>query len=225
MMAETSEHGGPPTRADWAEQILRADILAGRLKPGERIKIGELVERYQGLSPTPLREALSRLAGSGLVEFVPQRGVRVAQGSKADLLDVYEIRIMLEMTALKRSLQKADEGYVADVKKAMEDLRALSNVDGDPARMVAWEEAHRRFHSVLLERCGSPWLLKLTTQLFEHSTRYRNQSLGVRGTEADILREHLNIAEAAIAGDRKKAVAALTDHLRLTVDALVESLE
>jgi DNA-binding GntR family transcriptional regulator len=220
--------GGLPTRADWAEGILRAEILAGRLRPGERIKIGELVERYRGLSPTPLREALSRLAGSGLVEFVPQRGVRVAKGSKADLLDVYEIRIMLETIAIKRSMQNANDGYVADVQHAWNALRVIPHSDGpdaDPAQLLAWEEAHRNFHTSLLERCGSPWLLKLVAQLFEHSTRYRNLSLGIRGTEADILREHQQIAEAVLAGDKKAAVAALTDHLRLTVDALAETLD
>jgi DNA-binding GntR family transcriptional regulator len=171
---------------------------------------------------------LSRLAGSGLVEFVPQRGVRVAKGSKDDLLDVYEIRIMLETIALKRSLQNADDDYRAAVSKAFEELKATPHPDGpdaDPEGLLAWEEVHRCFHETILGRCGSPWLLRLIAQLFENSTRYRNLSLGIRGTEDDILREHQQIAETVLAGDRKAAVAALTDHLRLTVDALAETLD
>jgi DNA-binding GntR family transcriptional regulator len=81
-MTDRDGSAGPPTRTDWAEQILRGEILTGRLRPGARLKIGELVARYEGLSPTPVREALSRLAGAGLVEFLPQRGVRVTEGSR-----------------------------------------------------------------------------------------------------------------------------------------------
>jgi len=218
--------GGPPTRADWAEEILRADILSGKLKPGERIKIGELVARYQGLSPTPLREALSRLAGSGLVEFVPQRGVRVAKGSKEDLQDVYEMRLLLEITALKRSLAHRDAEWEEEVTRAYKRLEAAPYVEGPDVTAVdiqAWEDAHRGFHSALLSRCGSPWLLRIIGQLYEHSTRYRNLSLSVRGSKRGVLNEHLDIFNKTISGDKKAAIAALEDHLKLTVTALMAS--
>ena len=219
---------GPPTRADWAEGILRADILSGRMKPGERIKIGELVARYQGLSPTPLREALSRLAGSGLVDFVPQRGVRVAKGSKEDLQDIYEMRLLLEIIAFRRSLAKRDPEWEQEVRTAYERLKEAPPIEGPDATAMevqAWEEAHRAFHFALLSRCGSPWLLRLVGQLYEHSTRYRNLSLTVRGTHRDVMKEHEKISTSTLSGDEKAAIAALEDHLKLTVTTLSESLE
>lgn len=220
--------GGPPTRADWAEGILRADILSGKMKPGERIKIAELVARYQGLSPTPLREALSRLAGSGLVEFVPQRGVRVAKGSKEDLQDIYEMRLLLEIIAFRRSLAKRDPEWEQEVRIAFNRLEQAPYIDSPestPMEVRAWEEAHHDFHFALLSRCGSPWLLRLVGQLYEHSTRYRNLSLTVRGTHRDVMKEHEKIFTAALSGDKKAAVMALEDHLKLTVTTLSESLE
>jgi GntR family carbon starvation induced transcriptional regulator len=222
--------GGPPTRTDWAEEILRGDIISGRLKPGERIKIGELVERYHGLSPTPLREALSRLAGSGLVEVVPQRGVRVAKGSLEELHDIYDIRVLLETVALRRSFSNAknDEKWPQEVEDAFEAFSATSypsENEDDPNRSKAWEEAHFAFHLALLSRCRSPWLLRLVRQLYDHSTRYRNLSLAVRGSRKDVLGEHQKIRDAVMAGDRRAALAARQEHQSLTVTSRGDALE
>ncbi|MGA0205557.1 MAG: GntR family transcriptional regulator, partial [Ilumatobacteraceae bacterium] len=65
----------PVTRADWADERLRAEILTGRLRPGDRIPVERLAEAW-GVSATPIRESLRRLAGDGLVDLTPQRGAR-----------------------------------------------------------------------------------------------------------------------------------------------------
>jgi GntR family carbon starvation induced transcriptional regulator len=221
----------PQTRADWAEDVLRIEILTGQLMPGQRIKVRELIERYPDLSPTPVREALSRLVGSGLVEFVAQRGVRVARASREDLFDTYDLRRILETEALERSLAMGDEAWQRSVTEAFDELNTVGVTTpfdprsaAWPEHIMEWEEAHRRFHFSLLSNCGSPWLLRVVGILYDHSTRYRTLSMGNWGSWEDIVMKHERLLTAAIAGDTKTAVTALVDHLALTVDAVSDAL-
>ena len=214
---------GPLTRTDWAEQLLRGEILTGSLKAGERLKIGELQERYPGLSPTPLREALSRLAGSGLVDVLPNRGMRVAPGSVEELRDVQANRALLEAIAFERSVGAGDETWQREVKAAFDGLVVLShelaNLDDiGSAELIRWENAHRRFHFSLLSRCGSPWLLRLVGILYEQSVRYRYLTIRARPEFDQIAADHEAIYGAALSGDPTESLAALRDHLNLTVE-------
>src|SRR6266568_9381375 len=84
----------PPTRADWVEKQLRRDILFGVFTPGERLLAADLAKRYT-VSPTPLREALQRLATDGLLVMTPQRGVRVAPLPLDSAREIYELRYLL----------------------------------------------------------------------------------------------------------------------------------
>jgi DNA-binding GntR family transcriptional regulator len=231
-VAEISQMGsGPITRTEWAERLLRTQVLTGQLKPGEWLKLSDLMERYEGLSPTPLREALSRLAGSGLVELLPNRGVRVARASREELLDVYENRERLEILAFERSLEAADEEWFSAIQAALDDLGRLSIASEDMVdsgrrmpleELLRWEEAHRRFHHTLIERCGSPWLLRLVGVLYEHSVRYRFLTLQTPGSFMGAQHSHEEIFELVPKGDRRGAVAHLRRHMRLTIDAIEE---
>jgi GntR family carbon starvation induced transcriptional regulator len=169
--------------------------------------------------------------GSGLVEFVAQRGVRVAGASREDLFDTYDLRRILETEALERSLATVGEAWQRSVREAFDGLDTVSVTTpfdprsaAWPENIMDWEEAHRRFHFSLLSNCGSPWLLRLVGILYDHSTRYRNLSMGNWGSWGDILMEHERLLTAAIAGDTKAAVAALVDHLALTVAAVSDAL-
>lgn len=215
---------GPLTRTDWAEQLLRGEILTGTLRPAERLKIGELQERYPGMSPTPLREALSRLAGSGLVEVLPNRGMRVAPGSVEDLRDVYANRALLESIALERSLTAADTAWQADARQALDDFIGLSErmgeiVEIESAHLIHWENSHRRFHFALISRCGSPWLLRLIGVLYEQSVRYRYLTIRAHPDFHKMARVHEEIYRTALAGTVEESVHVLRKHLELTVES------
>ena len=83
----------PPTRAQWVDQRLRQAILAGALEPDERLITATLSEQFS-VSPTPLREALQRLAAEGLVEITPQRGARVAALERFTADPIYEAAVV-----------------------------------------------------------------------------------------------------------------------------------
>jgi GntR family transcriptional regulator, carbon starvation induced regulator len=218
----------PPTRTDWAEGVLRREILTGQLRPGQRLKLSELIDRYPGLTPTPVREALSRLAGAGLVELLPQRGVRVSAGSRADLCDVYENRMVLETLALTRSMKADDDAWRDEVLQAYTGLDEASVACADAetgnlstAELMRWESAHRAFHFALFSRCDSPWLVRLLNLLYDSSIRYRYLTIEWEPMSLrNAMNEHRRVLEAVLAGDVANAVAVMEQHMQLTVDSL-----
>lgn len=207
----------PLTRAEWVDRRLREAIITGEIGPGEKLMTEELARRW-GVSPTPLRETYQRLAAEGLVELTPQRGARVAEMSREDLRDVYATRLLLEPHALSLSLEHCDDDWRAAVTDAYRPLR--DELERGMPDAVVFETAHGAFHRALIERCDSPWMLRLIHMLQGHCSRYRLQSLGLRGGTEDVLQEHDELLEACFEGERDVAVERLRAHLQLTIDSL-----
>jgi GntR family transcriptional regulator, carbon starvation induced regulator len=205
-MVETA----PQTRSDWVYERLKHAIITGELPPGMRLVAAELAQRW-ALSPTPLREAFQRLEGVGLVELSSQRGARVASTSVAEAEEIYELRLMLEPWALRRSLERSDDAHRAEVAsghKRLLDL--LSPSSGD--RLIL--EAHRAFHAALLARCPSLWARRLTNLLAEHSQRYLLLNAHYSEHVSESMAEHGQMLEATLTGDVEQAVQLLVAHLQ-----------
>lgn len=210
------------TRATLASQLedaIRLEIIEGVLTPGQRLRANELTQRY-GVSATPLREALQRLAAENLVAIDPRLGAAVAEISRTDLRDIYWLRKLLEGLALERSIQRADAAWDARVTSAWERFRAQASIEqtGSTQDALAWSEAHRAFHEALFDACDSAWLLRFVGTLYDHSERYR--MLSVRSRRRDTLEEHSAIFRQAIEHDAPEAVMWLRRHLANTVDNL-----
>lgn len=214
------------TRATLTSQLedaIRVEIIEGVLPPGHRLRAQELTQRY-GVSATPLREALQRLAAENLVEIDPRLGAAVAEISRSDLRDIYWLRELLEGIALERSIQRADGSWEADVRAAWDRFRETPvSEPGSTEGMLAWSGAHRAFHEALFEACDSPWLLRFVGTLYDHSERYR--MLSVRSRRRDTLEEHESIFRAAVGRDAAEAVTWLRRHLSLTVENLEGGIE
>jgi len=222
------------TITEQLEDALRVDIQVGILRPGQRIRSNEVAERY-GVSATPLREALQRLAGESLIELDPRLGATVAPMSERDVRDIYEMLQLLDGIALERSIERGDTSWLADVERAwdavtgaIEQREALgdrpSNEDRRRVGML-WSTAHWTFHEALYEKCGSPWLMRFVRQLHAHADRYQMLTIYQPGVHRDSRGEHGDIYRAAKARDVDGAVNALREHLRLTVRLLAESIE
>jgi DNA-binding GntR family transcriptional regulator len=209
------------TLASQLEDAIRLDIIEGILPPGKRLRAVDLTERY-GVSATPLREALQRLAGQSLIDLDPRLGATVADISQTDLHDVYWLRDILESLALERSMERGDEEWQSNLSAAWDKFHAQSFRDKGHSREAAldWSAAHNAFHSALFAACGSTWLLRFLDILADHSERYRMLSARTRARPS--LDEHEEIFRAAMVRDSITAVAALRRHLAATV-ALLES--
>ena len=205
-------------------ETLRADVLACRLPPGEKLIIATLCERL-GVSVGAVREALSRLTSEGLVTLEPQRGFRVAPISPEDLRDLSEVRTTIEVQCLTRSIARSDVKWEGQLVAAHHELSRIPARDpADPARVSeAFSEAHNRFHLALVAACDSPWLLRLRTLLYDQSERYRRLSVPLAVVDRDLAREHREIAEAALAHDVERAASLMRDHLKLTTEIVLSS--
>jgi DNA-binding GntR family transcriptional regulator len=166
-----------PSLVEHAYRQIREDIIFARLLPGEKLRIEELRERY-GLGSTPVREALSRLSATGLVEATSQRGFRVAPISEADLDDVTTMRVRLEAAALRESIEQGDDRWEAGVAAAYHTLHALErrSLNREHAHFATWEQRNRAFHDALVAACRSQWTLRFRSLIYDQHERYRRIS-------------------------------------------------
>lgn len=218
----TISSDGRVTRATLMSQVedaVRWDIVSGELAPGQRLRAAELIQKY-GVSATPLREALQRLAAQKLIDWDPRLGAAVADVSLREVKDIYWLRGVLEALALTRSIEQADDAWDTKLDEAWAGfLKAKRPVAGEDRQgLMAWSRSHRTYHEALIAGCDSEWLMRFNEMLSDHSERYRAFS-GRVGTRES--REgHESIYTAAKARDVDEAVAALRRHLESTVAAI-----
>jgi DNA-binding GntR family transcriptional regulator len=151
--------GSSVTRATTIGQQVRLDIMNGRLTPGSKLHLEDL-RAEMGVSLSPLREGLSRLVAEGLVTSQDQRGYSVAPVSKANLMEVLELRTILEIHALRAAIQQGDDAWETDILSAHHLLSKISDQDRWTERFYEeWEDRHRAFHSALIKGSNAPLLL------------------------------------------------------------------
>lgn len=218
--------GSPDTQATAAYRRLRADILEGRLAPGQRLKVHQLATDY-GAGPAPLREALAQLAAEGLARRIEQRGFRVADADPAGFAGLIRTRCLIESLALREAIARGDAAWEDAVAAAERRLARLPR-SVEATRFVtnpAWEAAHRAFHHALIAACDAPPLLAFCDRLREEADRYRALANAVAYPGRDVAAEHAAIAEAALDRDADRAAALLSAHLSSTGEFVRVALE
>lgn len=215
---------GSATLAERAAERVRRAILAGSIPPGTRLHIQRLSEQF-GLSATPMREGLTRLASTGgLVQAVGQRGFRVQAMSQADLQDIQRMRHLVEGQAMRMAVEHGDLQWEQGIVAALHALRSLGagSHGALPEGETVFDRAHRAFHTALLAGCGSPRLLQAHAELHDQIYRYRIVLRLVPRRKAVSDRDHAALARHALARDADAAVQALHAHIDLTTQALMK---
>lgn len=203
---------------------LREDIISGVLKPSERLPF-ELLKEIYDASFSTLREALSRLASEGLVISERQRGFAVAPISRDDLLDLTEVRVLIERECVARAIACRDAEFRARILSIFHKLdRMERDPVGAPALGGEWEALHAAFHEALIAGCGSPTLLEIRRNLFERARRYRRLSAAVRTEPRAKSDEHRNLMEAVLTGDVALAQRLMDQHIRATAGNVLNDL-
>ncbi|MFI5958936.1 GntR family transcriptional regulator [Cryptosporangium sp. NPDC051539] len=213
--------GPAETRSNAVFDQLRADLLAGRLGPGSKLKLAVLGARYVA-SLSVIREALSRLAEQGLVVAHPQRGFSVVTLSPKDLNDLTNTRIDVETLAARRSVEHGDLAWETAVVAAHHALARtpIQAADGDVNEN--WISAHREFHRALVAGCGSPRLLGIANALRDAAELYRVWSRSLaHDDDRDIGGEHRALMDLALARDAEGLANALAAHIRHTTEVLL----
>jgi DNA-binding GntR family transcriptional regulator len=211
---------GLGTAQQHAVEWLRRLIIAGELRPGQRINQEHLAERI-GLSVAPVREALRVLEQEGQVTYLPRRGYFVTELKAADLREIYELRRLLEERAAREALPELDEDALDRIREAAREcVDAVRN--GDVAAELA---ANRRFHFAILESPSRPHIMRVIRLLWDSTEAYRAlyyNSPEERGRSIDA---HDRILEAIAAGDADRLVAELDAHRQRALDVLARILE
>src|SRR5690606_33151118 len=145
-----------------------------------------------GIGPSPLREALQRLAAEGLVIVNSNRGFQVAPLDPREFVDLNRARVAIETAALRLSIEMGDGDWEAGVVAAAYSLAKQDEllVRGELKDFVLWEQLNNRFHTALVAACGSRWLLKHRGMLQQQCERYRRASVYHARLERNLLEEH-----------------------------------
>jgi DNA-binding GntR family transcriptional regulator len=193
------------TRADQVCDILAEQISSGELPPGADLRELDLAARY-GVSRTPVREALLRLSGYGLVTL-SGRSARVRQITRAEVRHVFQVRMALELTAVRLACGKLTADDFAR-------LEAVTPADPDAADAAASGRLDSALHTLIAERSGNPVLAREVGKCRD-LIRLAQQQLGRNPRwVANEVREHAAVVAALRAGDRAASVQALRAHLR-----------
>lgn len=220
MQTETQER--PRTRTSEISETLRNAILNARFMPGERLRFEELRDQFDA-GMGPLREALTRLAGDGLVTFEEHKGYRVAPVSRADLMDLAEVRASIEAMAISRAILNGTDAWEGRILASLHELGKRSKLTASGDIDFAWEDVHQRFHHALVSECHSTRLLTFRQMLSDQATRYRRLSVHYLQEPRDDLAEHREIADAVIGRRTDDAVYLIRKHYMRTVEILLQA--
>jgi DNA-binding GntR family transcriptional regulator len=197
--------------AERAYRAIRARILAGELTAGTHLKERQLADEC-GVSRTPVRDALRRLALEHLVEFLPNRGAFVTDWSDEELRSLFEIGAMLESYAAGRAALTATADDIALLRECCQEITAAVAHKGalDLDRFVA---GNTRFHRHIREMAGSRYLTAVLEQLIEQRVLF----LTAISYDAAALQrsnhDHEQIIRALEAGDGESASALMRAHV------------
>jgi GntR family transcriptional regulator, carbon starvation induced regulator len=201
---------------------LRADLLAGRLRPGEKLRAEGLRQRFN-IGSSPIREALNRLLSEGFVSLEDQKGFRVAPVSESELHELVLARSWIDGIGVTESINRYDIAWEEQLVLALHRLSKVARPSGIEASADgAWERLHREFHSALVAGCGSRWIRRISEQLFDSAERYRLLA-APEIPERNERNEHRAIVDACLARDAPLAVKLLKEHFGTTFSVIMHT--
>ncbi|MEF2551591.1 GntR family transcriptional regulator [Aurantimonas sp. A2-1-M11] len=200
------------TTGENAYRRIRADIVFGRLAPGQKLRLERLKDDY-GASVSTLREILNRLSSERLVTAEGQRGFEVAAVSIANLKEVAALRMLLEEHALEHSFVAGDMEWEGRVVAAHHKLAVMERrmKAGDRSETELWKRYDWEFHQALISACGSRELMETHAAVFDKYLRYQMIALSFRGDIA--AGEHKALLDAALDRDAVTAKSVLARHV------------
>jgi DNA-binding GntR family transcriptional regulator len=217
------KRGAPPPRPgtmqEHAVEWLRRAIVAGELRPGQKVGQDQIAERI-GVSIVPVREALRVLEQEGQLTYLPRRGYFVADLRIEDLEEIYALRELLEERAARHALSTLDEIPLERIELAARECAAAAQA-GDVAAAL---DANRRFHFAVLASPDQPHTLRLIRLLWDSTEAYRALYYNSAAEREAATDAHNRIIAAVRAGDADRLIAELDDHRGRALEALTPIL-
>lgn len=209
----------PRERAsDSVYEALRNAILSSAFQPGQRLDVRELAAQL-GVSPTPIKEAITRLEAEALIEVRPRSGTFVTAVSPEDIYETFEIRCALECLAGEKAIAHATPDDLSRLRAVADSMATASDDSTHSASNVA-------FHKTIVALARSD-RLRDTYETLDAHIQIARIHLGRRDWTERLTREHaehLAIVDAITARDREGAVNALRTHIMRAADSLIRDL-
>jgi DNA-binding GntR family transcriptional regulator len=199
---------------------VRADIVYGRLAPGQRLTLERMRGAY-GSAVSTLREIFNGLASEGLITAEGARGFEVASISADDLREIAAMRQLLECDALRSSFEAGDVEWEGRVVAAHHKLATLEKrmASGDRSEEEVLRRYDWAFHNALISACGSRLLLDMHAGIYDKYLRYLMLASVFRGEPVAV--EHRQLMEFALQRDWRAAQAVTVTHIQDCVAQMV----
>lgn len=210
----SDETEGPQGQS--AYRRLLAEIRAGQLLPGARLRETELAERL-GISRTPVREAIRQLEADGLVTHQARQGATIRNLDYAEVIELYEMRSVLEGTAARLAARMAQRVELRELTEINEALAAA-----EPG--TAAQELNRQFHRTLLDAARNRFLVKTMSALQKTLLILGPTTLGETERHESAAIEHRAVIDAIAAHDGDRAEAAMRAHVEAALNARVRGM-
>jgi DNA-binding GntR family transcriptional regulator len=195
--------GALPSRTAHVLETIKAGILNGQFKPGATLVENELAGQF-GVSKTPVREALKTLESSGLVVIRPYVGTTVRELTVDDALAIYDMRLLLEPEAVRRSVAAGND-FSAPAKAL---ARATTATDASTR-----SSANRDFHRGLYAGCGNPLVVQTLDGLREQTALVSASSWARSPSWEEEAREHTAILDRVLAGNAEASALLVRSHI------------
>ena len=189
---------------------LEQRIVEGELNNGKRLDETELSGFY-GVSRTPVREALQRLAESGLAEHLPRRGTFVRSPSLSQLVEMFEVMAELECMAIRLAARRATSNDIDALEKDNETCRAAVAANDTKK----YYEVNARLHDRIYQMSGNSFLANEARRLHDRLRPFRRLQLRVRGRMEESMAEHDIILAALRDGDANRAMETMKKHITI----------
>ncbi len=204
------------TAAEFIVENLRTDILTGRLSAGEPLLLDQLAERF-GTSVIPVREALRALEAERLVVLRPHRTAQVAELSVVELKDLYRVRLLLDVEAVRWAHGKLSTDELAELRRMVDSMeRAAKRADFITAFAI-----HTEIHLRIYEAAGSKVLLGILENLWDETERYRHAVKLVRSDIESWANEHRTLIDLLESGTADAAAREMKAQITRTLTALL----
>jgi DNA-binding GntR family transcriptional regulator len=205
-------------RSQIVSEQIRAMILGGRLKPGERL-VEESLSAELGVSRVPVREALLALSAQGLVRIEPRRGATVAEITPRIVAELVEVRALLEGLNARLAAQRHDPEIIAQLTDTLERGNAAAKV-GTRAELA---QLNAEFHERLAEASRNSVLSDVMRGLRERTSLAF--AINGRARARDDWQEHAGVLAAVIAGDSELAALLANRHVHNAAAAFAAATE
>lgn len=195
------------------EQI-RSDITSGRLEPGTLVSAVQLAERI-GVSRTPIRDALLQLERAGMVRIEKNRGATILATTLDDLLEVFQIRLMLEVPAAGHAARVRSDEQMAGIRECLE---AMNEATEDPERLLVLD---RDLHIAIAEASGGRRLAGILTDLRNLVLTRGVGTTSTARTGRELVDDHIGLVDAIERRDVGEAEAEMRRHIKHTARLLI----